>query len=67
MSSMTDMEAGQWIAKVEALTKAVDRLSQKLEGLEKQAAYGRGVLWGMLSVAGAVGAGISWLAGRMWP
>jgi hypothetical protein len=63
---MSDIEAGRWIEKVEQLTLAVNDLTQEMKDLRQQAAYGKGVLFGMLSVAGAVGAAVAWLLGKVF-
>lgn len=65
MSTMSDIEAGRWIEKVEQLTLAVNDLTQEMKDLRLQATYGKGVLFGMLSVSGTVGAGVAWLIGKV--
>lgn len=67
MSSMTDREAGEWVATVKTLIASVDKLSERMESMERQAAYGKGVLWGMLTVATGVGGLAMWIVGRIWP
>jgi hypothetical protein len=66
MSSMTDLEAGQLVADVRALREDVAALTIEMKSLQLQAAYGKGVLFGMLSIAGGVGAGIAWVVGKVF-
>lgn len=59
MTELNELELGKLIERVEHLTDAVERLSKKVEHLEDQISYGRGVAWGVFSLAGAIGAAIS--------
>lgn len=65
MSSMTDIEAGRAIEKIEALTVAVNQLTKRIADLESQVSYGKGVLWGLLTFIGAVGTLVGWVTAKV--
>ena len=60
MSNMSDFEAGVLSANVKQLTDAVQLLTTKVAALEAQASFGKGALWGVLLIAGSLGALALW-------
>lgn len=60
MSTMTDIEAGRALQVMETLTEEVKALRAEVKELREKMAYGRGALWGLLTVVGMVSAAMGW-------
>ncbi len=66
MSSMSDFDAGRLIERLEQLNKTVERLSDEVGELKAQASFGKGALWGVLLVAGSLGALSLWALQKLF-
>lgn len=56
---MDERETGQMIERVDQLTKAVEALTAEMKSMREAHAYGKGILAGLLLVAGTIGAGVA--------
>lgn len=65
MSSMSDFDAGRLIQRIEQLNTTVERLSTDVSELKAQASFGKGALWGVLLVAGSLGALCLWVVQKL--
>lgn len=61
-----DVQIGKLIQSVENLSREVDRLRQKVEGLEEKANTSKGVFYGALFAAGGMGAGLAQLFDKIF-
>lgn len=61
-----DIELGKLIQSVETLTEQVATLTTKMEDMTAKVNTGRGMFYGALFAAGGAGAGISWLADKLF-
>lgn len=55
---MDERETGRMLERVDQLTTAVEALTHEMKAMREAHAYGKGILAGLLLVAGAAGAGI---------
>lgn len=66
MAPMSEFDAGVLSANVAQLTAAVKDLTEKVEALEEQASFGKGALWGIVLVAGSLGAVTLWAVQKLF-
>jgi len=62
MSDIDPVEYGKLLAKVDNLEKSVSALNDKIDDLMAMANQSKGGLWVLISVGGAVGAALTWVA-----
>ena len=63
---MTDRETGQILERVDHLTHAVEALTTEMLKMRETQAYGKGVLAGLLFLAGVIGASVEPLVKVLW-
>lgn len=60
MAPLSEFDAGVLTEQIRQLQHAVENLTGKVSSLEEQASFGKGAFWGVLLVAGSLGAITLW-------